>query len=65
MSGEKRMILYDLTTKLETLRLHEEEGLSYRMVAEKLGIRDPERIRKWAAQHRAEGEVGLCKKGSG
>ena len=65
MSGKKGMVHYDLATKLEALLLHEQEGLTYRMVAEKLGIRDPERIRKWMAQYRAEGEAGLCKKGSG
>ena len=64
MSGKKGMVHYDLATKLEALRLHK-EGLPYRVIAERLRIRDPERIRKWMSQYRAEGEAGLCKKGSG
>ncbi|NMA12981.1 MAG: transposase [Chloroflexi bacterium] len=65
MSGKKGMVHYDLATKIEALRLHGEEGISYRIIAERLGIRDPERIRKWISQYRAEGEAGLCKKSSG
>lgn len=64
MSGKKGMVHYDLGTKLEALRLHK-EGLPYRVIAERLRIRDPERIRKWMSQYRLEGEAGLCKKGSG
>jgi len=64
MSGKKGMVHYDLATKLEALRLHK-EGLPYRVIAERLRIRDPERIRKWMSQYRSEGEAGLCKKGSG
>ena len=65
MSGKKGMVHYDVATKLEALRLYGEERMSYRAIADRLGIRDPERIRKWMSQYRAEGEAGLCKKGSG
>lgn len=65
MSGKKGMVHYDLATKLEALRLHEEEGISYRIISEKLNLRNPQRIKEWMAQYRAEGEAGLCKKSSG
>ena len=64
MSGKKGMVHYDLGTKLEALRLHK-ESLPYRVIAERLRIRDPERIEKWMSQYRSEGEAGLSKKGSG
>ena len=44
MSGKKGMVHYSLATKLEAVRLHE-EGLPYRVIAEKLGIRDSQRSR--------------------
>lgn len=65
MSGTKGMTHYDLETKLEAIRLHAEEGLTYAEVATHLGLRKAGRIRIWFRQYRHEGKVGLTKKGSG
>jgi transposase-like protein len=65
MSGKKGMSHYPVETKLEAIRLHEEEGLTYAAVAARLGLRKPDRIEIWVRQYRREGEAGLTKKGSG
>lgn len=65
MTGKKGMTHYPLETKLEAVRLHEEEGLTYAQIAIKLGLRKADRIEIWVRQYRQEGEAGLSKKGSG
>lgn len=65
MSGKKGMSHYALETKLEAIRLHEEEGLTYAEVAARLGLRQAKRMEVWVRQYREEGEAGLSKKGSG
>ena len=65
MPGTKGMTHYSVATKLEAVRLHEEEGYSYAQVAAQLGLRKADRIEKWVRQYREEGEAGLSKKGSG
>ena len=65
MAGTKGMTHYGLATKLEAVRLHEEEGLSYAQNAVQLGLRKADRIEIWVRQYREEGESGLSKKGSG
>jgi transposase len=65
MSGTKGMTHYPVATKLEAVRLHEEEGLTYTQVAAELGLRKADRIEIWTRQYRKEGEAGLSKKGSG
>jgi len=65
MSGTKGMSHYSVETKLEAIRLHEEEGLRYAAVAARLGLRKPDRIEVWVRQYRREGEAGLNQKGSG
>src|SRR5574340_1261124 len=56
MSGRKGMVHYALEVKREAVRLVEEEHRSYAEVAEHLGIRKAERIEKWVAMYRREGE---------
>ena len=53
--------VYSLETKLEAIRLKEEEGLLYREITGKLEIRDPERVRVWMRIYRREGVGGLKK----
>ncbi len=65
MPGAKGMTHYPVATKLEAVRLHAEEGLTYAQVAAQLELRKADRIEIWARQYREEGEAGLSKKGSG
>jgi transposase-like protein len=65
MAGTKGMTHYSTATKLEAVRLHEEEGLTYAQVAAQLELRKADRIEIWVRQYREEGEAGLSKKGSG
>jgi transposase len=59
MPGTKGMTHYSLETKLQAVRLHEEQGLRYAQVAEQLGIRKTERIEKWCRDYRREGELAF------
>jgi transposase-like protein len=65
MPGTKGMRHYPVATKLEAVRLHEAEGLTYAEVATRLGLRKAERIEIWVRQYKREGEAGLSKQGSG
>jgi transposase-like protein len=56
MSGKKGMVHYTLEVKREAVRLVEEEHLSYAEVARRLEIRKAERIERWVARYRKEGE---------
>ena len=61
MTGKKGQVHYPLETKLEAVRLHEEEHLSQAMITERLGIRDPGRVQVWLRQYRREGEAAFLK----
>ena len=61
MSGTKGMTHYTLETKLEAVRLHQEEGLTYAQVAERLGIRQAARIERWYSAYQQEGEAVFLK----
>lgn len=65
MAGTKGMTHYPIESKLQAVRLHEEEGLTYAEVATQLGLRKADRIEVWVRQFKQEGEAGLKKKGSG
>ena len=52
---------YPIETKLEAIRLWEEEDLSYKEITEKLEIRDPKRVKEWMRIYRKEGQSGLKK----
>ena len=59
MSGKKGMKHYPLVTKLEAIRLYQEEGKSQKEISALLGIQDPDRIRKWLRAYRREGEAAF------
>ena len=59
MSGTKGMTHYRLETKMQAVKLHEEEELTYAEVAERLGIRKPARIERWCSAYRSEGELAF------
>jgi transposase-like protein len=61
MSGKKGSVHYAIEVKKEAVRLVEEEGLSYAEVAKRLGIRKSERIERWVAMYRKEGELSFFK----
>ena len=61
MSGRKGMVHYALEVKREAVRLAEEEGLSYAEIGERLEIRRAERIERWVAMYRKEGELSFHK----
>ena len=61
MARKKGSKDYPLETKLEAIRLREEEGLLYREITEKLEIRDPGRVKTWMRIYRKEGIRGLKK----
>jgi transposase-like protein len=61
MSGRKGMVHYVLEVKREAVRLVEEEHLSYAEVAKRLEIRKAERIERWVAMYRKEGELSFHK----
>jgi transposase-like protein len=59
MSGKKGMKHYAVKTKREAVRMYQEEGKSYQEITELLGIRDPERVRKWMRDHRRKGDTAF------
>lgn len=61
MTGKKGQIHYPLETKLEAIRLFEEEGLPQAEIVARLRIRDPRRVKVWLHQYRKEGKAGLMK----
>jgi len=61
MARKKGSQDYPLETKMEAIRLREEEGLLYREITEKLKIRDPERVKAWMRIYRRQGPGGLKK----
>jgi transposase len=61
MARKKGSKDYPLETKLEAIRLREEEGLLYQEITEKLEIRDPGRVKTWMRIYRKEGKGGLKK----
>ena len=61
MARKKGSKDYPLETKLEAIRLREEEGWIYKEITEKLGIRDPGRVKNWMRIYRKEGKAGLKK----
>jgi transposase-like protein len=61
MARKKGSTNYPRETKLEAIRLWEEEDLSYKEITERLAIRDPKRVKEWMRIYRKEGEAGLKK----
>jgi transposase-like protein len=62
MSGRKGMVHDGVEVKKEAVRLVLEEHLAYQEVAKRLEIRQAERIEKWVAMYRKEGELSFYKR---
>jgi hypothetical protein len=45
--------------RIEAIRLHVEEGWTYKRTTEHLGIRDKQRMKKWMMKYKKQGEFGL------
>lgn len=56
MSGKKGMKHYPAATKLEAVRLYQEEGKSYKEITELLGVVDRGRVKKWMRDYRRKGD---------
>lgn len=52
---------YSVEKKLEAMRLFYEEGLTRAEITQRLGIRDPHRVKAWLQQYRREGAAGFSK----
>ncbi|ALP35701.1 transposase [Paenibacillus sp. IHB B 3084] len=50
---------YTFETKVEAIRLHIEEGWTYRKLMEKFGIADRHRLKEWMQKYKKLGEFGL------
>ena len=61
MARKKGSKDYPLETKLEAIRLFEEEDLPYKEITEKLAIGDPGRVKAWMRIYRKDGAGGLKK----
>jgi len=61
MAREKGSKDYPLETKLEAIRLWEEEGIPQKEITSRLEIRDSGRVRTWLRIYRKEGKAGLKK----
>lgn len=59
MAGKKGMKHYPVATKLEAVRLYQEEGKSYKEITELLGITDQWRVNKWLRVYRRKGEAAF------
>jgi len=55
MARKKGSKDYPLETKLEAIRLREEEWWNYKEITEKLDIRDHQRVKNWMKLYRKEG----------
>ena len=61
MARKKGSKDYPIETKLEAIRLWQEEGIPQREITERLEIQDPGRVRNWLRIYRKEGKAGLKK----
>ena len=61
MARKKGSKDYPIEIKLEAIRLWEKEGLPQKEITERLGIRDPGRVKTWLHIYRKEGQAGLKK----
>jgi transposase-like protein len=61
MSGKKGMTHYSKAIKERAVKMFLEDGVNYREIAERLEIRDSERIEKWVQMYRREGAASFEK----
>ena len=59
MSGKKGMRHYPVATKLEAIRLYQEEGKTKKEIMERLGLRDASLVKKWMRLYRREGQAAF------
>lgn len=58
LKGQK-LKQYPESLKLEAIRLHTEEGWSYRKITEHLDIKDKDRVKRWMRKYREEGQTAF------
>ena len=69
MAGKKGMKHYPVETKVEAVRLYEQEGKSCHEIADLLEIRSHKRVEKWMKDYREKGaafferDVGQTRRG--
>ncbi len=61
MAGKRGSTHYRIEVKRQAVELFLEGHLTYRAIAEQLGIRDPDRIEVWVRMYRREGELAFHK----
>ena len=61
MAGKKGSSHYTIEIKEQAVKLFLEGQLSQKAIADQLGIRDTDRIKKWVHDYRREGPSGLRK----
>jgi transposase-like protein len=59
MTGKKGSIHYPSEIKEEAVRIFLEGKLTQQVIAKRLGIRDPESIKRWVHAYRRDGPMGL------
>lgn len=59
MAGKKGMKHYPVATKLEAVRLYQEEGKLYKEITELLEIANLWRVKKWMRDYRCKGEAAF------
>jgi len=59
MARKKGSKDYPLELKLRAIQMHLEQEQSYAEITKQLGIRDPNRVKKWVTKYRREGEAGF------
>ncbi|WP_019120481.1 helix-turn-helix domain-containing protein [Brevibacillus massiliensis] len=55
----QKLNTYSLEVKTEAIRLHVEEGWTYRQITEHLNIYDKDRVKRWMQKYKQLGEFGL------
>lgn len=61
MAGKKGMAKYRRELKEQAVHLFLDEGWTYHSIAVALGIRDPDRVKKWVQAYRREGVAAFTK----
>jgi transposase len=61
MAGKTEMKHYSIAIKQQAVKLHIEDGLTFRQVTTLLGITDRDRVKKWCAMYRKSGMPGLLR----
>ncbi len=61
MSGKKGMLHYRRDLKEQAVRLHLEQGMTYPAITQVLGLRDPNRVKRWVHAYRQEGWAAFDK----